>query len=213
LPLIALVRHGQASFGSADYDHLSPIGVGQARRFGTAYAGVLNPVRVVAGTMRRQADTARHAAESAGWDLDVECEPRWNEYEYDALTNPGDGLIRRDLRTFQDTLDANLRAWAAGRAADDFTETYSAFKDRLDAAVEDLKQSAPSHGATLVFTSGGVMSAIVCRLLGGDTDLWLRLHRVCANTAVTRLALGQRGLSVVSFNEHAHLGADLVTYR
>jgi broad specificity phosphatase PhoE len=36
--VILLVRHGQASFGGADYDVLSPSGERQARRLGAALA-------------------------------------------------------------------------------------------------------------------------------------------------------------------------------
>ena len=33
------------------------------------------------------------------------------------------------------------------------------------------------------------------------------------NTAITKVVSGRAGLTVVSYNEHVHLGADLLTYR
>ena len=56
---ILLVRHGQASFGAADYDNLSPTGHEQSRVLGEALAarGLTADV-VVAGEMRRSARAA-----------------------------------------------------------------------------------------------------------------------------------------------------------
>jgi phosphohistidine phosphatase SixA len=56
---VLLVRHGQASFGAADYDVLSDLG----RRQAEIVAGSLaergyRPARLVGGTLRRQRETA-----------------------------------------------------------------------------------------------------------------------------------------------------------
>jgi len=64
---IYLLRHGQASFGSANYDQLSPTGHAQAQALGAALRtrGV-TPDHVVCGTMQRHVDTAKGAL--AAWD-------------------------------------------------------------------------------------------------------------------------------------------------
>ena len=61
--LILLVRHGQASWGAADYDQLSPLGEKQGEVLGSwlAKAGV-RPTRLVGGTMRRHRQTAEATA-------------------------------------------------------------------------------------------------------------------------------------------------------
>ncbi len=53
-----LVRHGQASFGAADYDQLSPLGRLQSQRLG-AWLRVqgLRFDAVLTGTLRRHAQT------------------------------------------------------------------------------------------------------------------------------------------------------------
>jgi hypothetical protein len=46
--------------------------------------------------------------------------------------------------------------------------------------------------------------------------LFPALNRVLVNAAVTKLAIGSTGISVISFNDHTHLEAidrALVTYR
>jgi hypothetical protein len=43
--------------------------------------------------------------------------------------------------------------------------------------------------------------------------LWARFNTVIANASVTRLIEGSTGRRLLTFNEHAHLPRELVTYR
>ncbi len=65
-----LVRHGQASFGADDYDHLSERGWQQARRLGQywreRWGDELRFDAVLTGTLRRQVQTWQGIAEGAG---------------------------------------------------------------------------------------------------------------------------------------------------
>lgn len=65
-----LVRHGQASFGKADYDNLSERGHEQAYLLGKSFAerGV-RPSLVVCGSMKRHRQTLAEIAAGAGWTL------------------------------------------------------------------------------------------------------------------------------------------------
>ena len=56
---IILIRHGQASFGAANYDALSDLGRTQARWLGEHFAKLgVRRARVICGTLSRQIDTA-----------------------------------------------------------------------------------------------------------------------------------------------------------
>jgi hypothetical protein len=66
----------------------------------------------------------------------------------------------------------------------------------------------------VVFTSGGPIAAVVSRLVSGGDALWSQLNPVTINTAITKVVSGRSGLTVVSYNEHAHLdGTELLSYR
>ena len=70
---IHLVRHGQASFGSGDYDRLSETGHLQARLAGEDMAARgLRPDVIIHGGLRRQRETAEGILaalrEHADWD-------------------------------------------------------------------------------------------------------------------------------------------------
>ena len=59
---LLLVRHGQASFGAADYDKLSELGVEQSRALGRWWSSCqLQVDSLMAGTMRRHRETAEGA--------------------------------------------------------------------------------------------------------------------------------------------------------
>ena len=76
---IYLVRHGQASFGAADYDALSPRGFEQSTVVGVELLRrEVSFSRAVSGTLARQRDTAATAMKVLG-DLPVAEDDRWNE--------------------------------------------------------------------------------------------------------------------------------------
>ncbi len=58
---IYVVRHGQAAFGTDDYDRLTDVGVAQARLLGEYFAARrLRFDAIFTGTLLRQQQTAQH---------------------------------------------------------------------------------------------------------------------------------------------------------
>ena len=76
---------------------------------------------------------------------------------------------------------------------------------------------AGSGQTAVVVTSGGVVGLVAAGLLGaagdGLPDTWQRLNTVAVNSGVTRVLVGPRGTRLLTFNEHEHLGGELLTYR
>ena len=63
-----LVRHGQASFGAADYDQLSELGQRQAERLGAYWAERGQGFdAVLMGSLKRHAQTWAGIARAPGW--------------------------------------------------------------------------------------------------------------------------------------------------
>jgi broad specificity phosphatase PhoE len=217
--VILLVRHGQASFGSPDYDVLSPLGERQVRCLGDALAkrGV-QPASVVSGSMRRQRDSGVALAEQAGWDLEPSVDTGWNEFDHRGLAaDPGAGHEPRGRGAYQDALEAGMRRWAgaggAPPAGENIGETFADFTARTESALRAVASAQPRGTTTLVATSGGVIAWLAAALLGAGVEQWVRLNRVCVNTGVTTLVTGQQGISLVSFNDHSHLSPPEISYR
>ena len=196
-----------------DYDVLSETG----RRQGEVVAGELrrralrSPV-AVAGTLRRQRDTAALALPDAPLRVD----PRWDEYDHLGLLErypPATGAPAHNgsSRSVQVLLDAALQSWI-----EDVAGTWAAFSGGAADAVHDLVASLDAGQDAVVFTSGGIVAAVCAGLLGLGPAGVVALNRVTANGAITKLVVGRGGVSLVAFNDHAHFegpGRELLTYR
>lgn len=214
---ILLVRHGQASWGAADYDQLSELGADQSRVLGTALAAQgIAPSVLVSGAMKRHGQTADGVLAGAGWDLPVTLDDGWNEFDHlQMLANhpaPEGVDVTTDRRAFQAWFTAATERWTGG-AHDDYAEPFSAFCERTAAALDRVAASLEPQGTAVVLTSGGPIAWATALRLGGDAALWSRLNQVVINASVTSFVVGSRGTTLLSFNEHTHLSPDLQTYR
>src|SRR5882757_8103002 len=73
---ILLVRHGQASFGSEDYDQLSDLGIEQSRLLGRWIVSCGRKIdQVVVGHMKRHRQTAEACLSELPQELRPETEP------------------------------------------------------------------------------------------------------------------------------------------
>jgi broad specificity phosphatase PhoE len=211
---ILLVRHGQASWGAEDYDVLSTVGEQQSEVLGHALAralGGVEPDLLVHGTMQRQQRTAELAAKAAGWSVTATVDQRWNEMDHRAVLalQPRQFDGEPDRAQFQAWFEAATRRWASGHHDDEYDESFPRFRARVRDGVEAIAEV----GTAVVVTSGGPISAVTADLLAADTPTYKRLAPVVVNSSVTRVVSGRRGLTLVSFNDHAHLPAELLTYR
>jgi broad specificity phosphatase PhoE len=213
---IYLLRHGQASFGAADYDSLSETGRQQSVVLGAELRRREVDVHAVwSGTLRRQVGTAELSLESAGLDLPIRKDPRWDEYDHLGLV-PSGQPPPAESREFQRLLDKAIEAWVSGGHAAGTTGTWAQFTGGVEAALGEVLAELPKGKAALVFTSAGVISALCAGLLSAPTAGYLALNRTMPNAAITKLVSGRSGVSLVSVNEHGHFEGPhrgLLTYR
>jgi broad specificity phosphatase PhoE len=225
MPTVLLVRHGQASFGAADYDVLSDVGRRQAEIVAASLAERgYHPARLLSGTLRRQRETAAAFAVPGAPELEVE--PRWNEYHADdVLTHHSDSALRLEAdgagetmtnRGFQAALEPALAEWVAHAERSPTAQTWPQFSGAGSGALSELTAGLDAGETAVVVTSGGAIAAVVGTLLGAPSEVFAALNRTLVNASVTKLAIGSTGTNVVSFNDHSHLEAvdrALVTYR
>ena len=212
---IQLIRHGQASFGTDNYDALSASGHEQARALGYAWeaAGWL-PTHAVSGSMQRHLETALGSLAAAGQEEGYDVDEGWNEFDHESVIRAfhvGDSPT--DPREFQAVFAAAARRWAGGEGGDECAETFAEFSDRVLAAFDRVVESTGTGESAAVFTSGGVIAVVVSQLVAGDLSLWSTFNHVAINGGVTKVVTGRSGRTLLSFNEHTHLPVDLVTYR
>jgi len=217
-----LVRHGQASFGAADYDQLSELGQRQSRRLGEYFAQRgLHFDGLIAGTLRRHKQTLAgilegmdRAGEHLAWE-------GLNEYDSEALiatVHPGKlpkadspELYRHHFRLLRDAMGR----WMAGETRPAGMPSYAEFVAGVTSALDHVRSNHYGQNV-LVVTSGGPISTAVGAVLGTKPQATIDLNMRIRNTAVTEFAFTPKRHALIMFNAIPHLdGAeyrDWVTY-
>ena len=226
MPVIYLLRHGQAAFGADDYDQLSELGRHQAERAGVHLRERIGRAdRLLAGAMRRQQDTARAAAERLRGSPAVAEDAAWDEYDHLALIRAhvpelaDPAALREHLAAqpdphvaFQALFSAAAERWIGG--AGDYRESWDDFRGRVVAGLRRLGAALESGESAVVVTSGGPIAALCHELLGLPEQHVLRLSWTLVNAGLTKLLISGSGeVTVSSLNEHGYLEAESITYR
>lgn len=227
---IYLIRHGQASFGHSNYDQLSKAGFEQARVLGEHLRTRLPEIDAVyLGGMRRHRETAETCLAAMGQTLTPVEHPGYNEYDHEEVIARHEPryadkrVMQVELaqtgdpkRAFQAMFAKAIDRWVGGEADEDYTESWPAFKQRCVSTLDETLSQLGSSKTALVFTSGGVISALAQRLLQIPDSNLLALNWNIANASVSKLLYSARGLTLSSFNEHGHFEGPqgkLLTYR
>jgi len=210
---VHLIRHGQASWGSDDYDQLSAIGRQQSTALGMSWeASGWAPTAAVAGSMKRHAQTAIAAIDACGQGDGYDIDDGWNEYDHLAIARAHDPTsLSKDPKEFQRHLNVALDGWIAGEG--EHAETYRDFVDRVMTSFGKVAADAGQGRSIAVFTSGGPIAIVASHLLTGDDSAFQRINDVMINAAVSTVIVGSTGPRLLALNESAHLPRDLVTYR
>ena len=232
---ILLVRHGQAQFGTDDYDRLSDVGREQARLLGDWFTkGGRKIDAAVTGTLRRHRETAQECLNRTSPGLRPSAEWRadegFDEYDSDEVVichRPefaDSAALRAHIRaadnprrTFQGLFAAAMARWMCGEHDADYRESLHGFRDRCVAALKRVTDNAGPSQRVVVFTSGGPIAAICQHLLGLNLQRTLDVNSVLVNCATTRLLYQPHLVSLSYLNNYAHLeqsgNPQMVTYR
>jgi broad specificity phosphatase PhoE len=205
-----LVRHGQASFGSDDYDRLSALGARQCERLGTylrdrnvRFAGVIT------GTLKRHTQSLEAIVRG----LDVEHQalamPGLNEYDANAviqaihprpLARP---TSAEEVRQHFRILREGLIAWMEGRTAPAGMPSFERFAAGV---VEALDHVRTHHdGNVLIVSSGGPIATAVAHVLGAPASAIIELNMRMRNSALTEFAFTPKRHALITFNTLPHL--------
>jgi broad specificity phosphatase PhoE len=216
-----LVRHGQASFGSHDYDRLSELGHRQCQALGQHFRSMaLRFDLVLTGTLRRHRETYQGIAEGLGERAEPELWPGLDEYDSEAIvravhSGPIDApttpdAVRHHFRLLRD----GLVAWMQGRTEPIGMASYPDFAAGVGAALARARER--SDGDVLIVSSGGPISTAVGLVLGLSPEAVVDLNLRIRNSAVTEFVASPKRHSLLSFNGLPHLHkpelADWVTY-
>lgn len=216
-----LVRHGQASFGAANYDCLSELGARQCRRLGEWMAARgLRFDAVIRGSLDRHAQSLEAIAQGFGTLPDPVVRPGLNEYDSAAVvravhpeplppaTTPE--AYRHHFRVLRD----GLTAWIEGRCAPEGMPCHADFCSGITAVLDEVRSQ--HRGDVLLVSSGGPIATAVTHVLGAPAVAAIELNLRIRNSALTELAYTPKRFALHTFNHLPHLDtaehADWVTY-
>lgn len=218
---VVLVRHGQASLGSHDYDQLSARGVQQGQRLGAYWQQQGQRFHAVfRGTLKRHAGTLDAIRQTlAGLPAEQHHEGL-NEYDSDALLRAlqphvvGAGNQARvaaadaaQVKAYFRLLRESLLQWIDGSISPAGMPSFPQFRDGVVGVLAQARQSA-ALGDVLVVTSGGPIGVAVAHVLGAPAPVAVALNMRMDNSAQVELVSTAAGLELMSFNSQPHLVND-----
>lgn len=205
------VRHGQASFGSTNYDQLSELGFQQARWLGQYFAerGVLFD-QAYTGTQVRHGQTLEGILDGLGALLPPTVFAGLNEYDFRGLLRCGANqfpevalALKGDTRAFYRALKQVLQSWAQGSLQGPLPETYHEFFSRVQSAYQHIAEH--SQGKVLVVSSGGPIGLMAALALNAPFETAIELNLQIKNSSVSQCFSHQQGVRLHSFNTIPHL--------
>lgn len=209
---------------SDDYDRLSPLGKQQSALLGDYWGRRGKQFqRVYIGPLRRHQQTftafassyESHGlhlaqptvldefAEHSGFSMTRTILPSLAETDsYVAQHyNNGDMEPRTYLRVFRHV----MLKWAAGEVGHDEFETWQAFRGMVKRGIEHVRSQTGRGQSSLVFTSGGTMSAAVGYALDLADVKAITLNWVVRNSAYAEFSFREDEFSLTEFNAIPHI--------
>lgn len=233
---IYLIRHGQASFGQANYDALSDKGKHQSRLLGT-YLRRLNLSfdLIVTGTLTRHLETEEAFfegyADNGRLRIPAMRMEAFNEYDSEKIIAAYIGLITAETpsfqadvsqmfqskRSFQLVFEKIMGRWVEGA---DHIPGIIKWQDYKATVNDGITRIMAEHGKgrkIAIFTSGGPVGIAVQRALNLSDQDAIRVTWQVVNSSLSRFKCTRDRIMMSTFNEHPHLeearDKGLVTYR
>ncbi len=228
---LILVRHGQARFGTSNYDRLSPLGIEQSTMLGRWWAGRGQTLDAAfSGAQQRQSHTLQ-----AVEDIYIKeglpfpgGSTRENFSEYDAegmMSRLLPKLIAKDSslkekverglalkfkgpegrKYFQEVFGLVFEYWLASNAEEEGIESWKQFQERVIRGIKRIQEEYPSKKTVAVFTSGGPISAALQYALSLNDLTATHLAWVIHNASMTEFKFNRERITLTGFNRIPHL--------
>jgi broad specificity phosphatase PhoE len=208
-----LVRHGQASFGAADYDQLSDLGARQCERLGAWFRGHgIAFEAILTGTLRRHAQSLAAIEAGLGASGSAMTWPGLNEYDPQAIMRAAhpqpveEADPRERARQHFRLLRQGLATWMSAATPPEGLPPHAEFVQGVVGALDHVR-AHHADGCVLVVSSGGPIAHAVGHVLGLGHAAVIDLNLHLRNSAVCELRVTPRRHTLLTFNALPHLEA------
>jgi len=180
---VYLVRHGQASAGTSNYDRLSDRGIEQARLLGAYWKQCdFHVDAAYHGSLHRQ----QHTAELALAGIKHSQQTRWRDAPESNEVQSWERFSQQGWNAIQAAVDAH-------------TDNKQNRKDT------SVGKKAGKQGNLVFFTSGGIIATVMQQLLSLDFNSTMQSLWQIRNASVTNLLFNSDGIALVDYNTVPHL--------
>lgn len=210
-----LVRHGQASAGSANYDRLSTRGREQALHLGDWWRRSGFGIDAAwHGTLERQRDTATLALSAAGLAPTLDTLAALDEYDHRSVdahlgerhASAGDGAAPVDPEALSYADYATvMRRWRDTTDLPGSLEHWHGFAARGWDAMRGVAARRGDAESLVFFTSGGIISTVLATVLDLDFEHTIDAIWRVRNGSVTSFAYDGEHARLIAFNTIPHL--------
>ncbi len=232
---IYIIRHAQASFGDQNYDQLSSLGFKQADlladhlcsmsiKFDTFYLGQnKRHLQTFSAYQKQLINTDQ--------EMKVKTIQAFNEYDFEKILRTVlPVLIKEDPQLkqkvdnmfsanhiFQAVFEKSLFKWLEHPEQLPTLMSWRFFSQEVQKAVYSIMKTEGHRKNLAIFTSGGVISAVVQGALNLSDKDTLKLSWQILNTSITRFKYREDSLILSGFNDIGYLSVlankGLITYR
>ncbi len=234
---IYLIRHGQASYLSEDYDNLSDKGILQSKELGRYFAdNNIHFNKIFIGKLNRHQQTFDGFTSAFSTNGIILPNPTFleelNEHQVpEALTLAYDDFVNQYDEAKQLFNEINnepkltrrnsikifelfMREYTSGRYPfeHESIQSWTDFRIQAKKGISRILKHTGKGETIGVFTSGGTKSAIIGDALGISEEKISELNLAIKNASFSQLLFSEKGLNVLSLNETPHLSKELITF-
>lgn len=217
---IYLIRHGQASFGAADYDKLSELGCRQAEVVGHYLRDIgVQLDAAYSGDLLRQRETAQLVLASQPNAVTHQIDARFNEVRNDEQvehlvpevikTNGVVGeLMARGLsasKDYQKVIEAVFNYWVSPQCNEPRIQSWADYSADARAALQAVTATHGSGKTIAIFTSGGTIATLVTQVLGLGGEHAYRFYEPIFNCSISQIFYSGDKMSLSYFNDRSFL--------
>jgi broad specificity phosphatase PhoE len=220
---IYLIRHGQASFGTDNYDRLSDIGKQQAEILGTYLSGIgIQFQSAYSGSLQRQIDTAKIVLSrfpKSATPPEILFSNDFDEFNSspfikaqlpdmmngDSSVSDAAEKMNFDKQAFKLVFGRVMLRLVDPEYQIPGIETFQSFVKRVGTGIQRIAGENREDSNIAVFTSSGTTAAVLQTTLELSDEITIRTGWNILNTSVSVFEYRDACLSLKAFNSIAHL--------
>lgn len=209
---LILVRHGQASFGAANYDQLSDLGLQQSKWLGEYFEAINAEFDLVlSGSLIRHQQTLEGIQTGMGKRHQHQVFEGLNEFSFEAMIKSYLAMYPEEQpqqnaprKTYYRLLKRTMKKWMAGELEGDIPETWGEFEHRVLDVFNWLRQNQTGK-KVLAISSGGAISMAIATVLKAPKETVTELNLQQKNTGYAHFYFNKENFRLTGMNYSPHL--------